>query len=105
MPAIYAPPILRILGRVICIPKRNAIVIRRIEKEHGCTLSRRDATRTKGSSHAPPLLAFHVMADIAGKYFRMTIPIRAAPTIARIVIILRLEFAMIYGVTIAFIWS
>src|SRR3989338_9845377 len=64
------PPICRIFFRVIWRPKRNAIVISRIENEQGCTLSRSDETRTSGRSHAPPALALQISDDVAGLHFK-----------------------------------
>ena len=45
---------------------RNAIVMRRMENEHGCTLSSRDETTTSGRSQTPPLLAFQMIVEAVG---------------------------------------
>src|SRR3989338_993011 len=85
------PPICRIFFRVIWRPKRNAIVISRIENEQGCTLSRSDETRTSGRSHAPPALALQISDEVAGLHFRMSTPrmkAAIAPPIMRILRIL-----------------
>src|SRR3989344_4515335 len=65
---------LSILFLFICIPKRNATVMRRIENEHGCTLSRAAAIRTSGRSQAPALLALQISVEVAGLNFRIRIP-------------------------------
>src|SRR3989338_3280640 len=41
------------------IPKRSAIVTRRMEKAHGLILSRSADTTTRGKSHVPPPEIFH----------------------------------------------
>src|SRR3989344_6259773 len=92
MPAMYTPPICNIFSRESCNPNRKAIVMRRIENEHGCTLSRSDEASTKGSSHAPPLLALQMRAEVAGVNLRISIPrmkVATTPTIIRMRFILR----------------
>src|SRR3989338_5303072 len=80
IPAMYTPPIASILPLAICIPKRNAIVMRRMENEQGCTLSSRAETPTKGKSHFPPSDTLQMMLDVPGAYLRMTIPASASST-------------------------
>src|SRR3989344_1200861 len=92
MPAMYTPPICRILSRESCSPKRNAIVMRRIENEHGCTLSRSDDMRTSGRSHAPPSLAAQMREEGPGLNFRTStarMNTVTVPPIMRIRFILR----------------
>src|SRR3989338_5980492 len=69
-----------ILSRASWSPNRNAMVIRRIENEHGCTLSSSDEMSTSGSSHAPPPLALQIRVEVAGLNFKMRIPRMNAPT-------------------------
>ena len=59
----------------------------RIEKEHGCTLSRREETRTRGKSHAPLLLRFQMIEEVLGLYFKNIIPKIATTMIIKIVIV------------------
>ena len=56
------------------MPKRKAMVISKIENEHGCTLSKSDDIRTSGKSHAPPPLMFHIKVEVIGLNFRISIP-------------------------------
>src|SRR3989344_3494967 len=69
-----------ILSRASWSANRNAMVIRRIENEHGCTLSSSEEAKTSGKSHAPPPLAPHIKVAVAGLNLRMRIPIMNAPT-------------------------
>src|SRR3989338_216766 len=80
MPAMYTPPICNIFSRDNCNPNKNAIVMRRIENEQGCTLSRSDDMSTRGRSHAPPPLALQMSVDVAGLNLRIMIPRMNAPT-------------------------
>src|SRR3989344_244463 len=83
----------RIFFLVICIPKRNAIVMRRIENEHGWTLSRTAERRTRGRSHVPLLLTLQKSCAVSGLYFKKTIAENEIVTIAskvRILFIRRL---------------
>src|SRR3989344_393811 len=90
MPAMYTPPICRIFSRVICRPKRNAIVMRRIENEHGCTLSKSDEMSTSGKSQTPPPLTFQMSDDVAGLNFRTMTPRMNAPITPAMIRILRI---------------
>src|SRR3989344_4754100 len=80
-----------ILSRASWSPNRNAMVIRRIENEHGCTLSSSDEMSTSGSSHAPPWLALQIKVEVAGLNFRMSIPRINAPTAP---LIIRIRFIL-----------
>src|SRR3989344_6237407 len=79
MPAMYTPPICRIFSRESWRPKRNAIVMRRIENEHGCTLSRSDEMSTSGKSQTPPPLALQMSPDVARLNLRTMTPRMNAP--------------------------
>src|SRR3989338_9886893 len=80
-----------ILSRASWSPNRNAMVIMRIENEHGCTLSSSDEMSTSGSSHAPPWLALQIKVEVAGLNFRMSIPRINAPTAP---LIIRIRFIL-----------
>src|SRR3989338_1713815 len=80
-----------ILSRASWSTNRNAMVIRRIENEHGCTLSSSDEMSTSGSSHAPPWLALQIKVEVAGLNFRMSIPRINAPTAQ---LIIRMRFIL-----------
>ena len=69
------------------MPNRNAIVMRRIENEHGWTLSRSAETKTRGRSHAPLLLKFHMNEDVSGVCYRMTMPMMATAMTINVVIV------------------
>ena len=49
------------------------MVMRRIENEHGCTLSNSEDISTNGNNHAPPLLIFQMREDVAGLNFNAMI--------------------------------
>ena len=86
-----------IFFRDICIPKRKAIVINNMEKEHGCTESRRAETRTSGRSHTPSLLIFQMMEEVEELYLSARIPIIAAtnaPAMIRSFFILIMELQL-----------
>src|SRR3989344_9383934 len=84
---MYVPPSCRIFLRLICIPNRKAMVIRRIENEHGCTLSRRADMTTSGRSHVPPLLISQIIDEVTELFFKITNPTIATRTILIVIII------------------
>ncbi len=88
IPAIYVPPIWRIFLLSICIPNRNAMVMRRMENEQGCTLSRSAEIRTSGRSQAPLLLKFQINEAVPELCLKRTIPTIATAMIINIVVIL-----------------
>ena len=99
---MYVPPSFKIFSRVNCIPKRNAIVIRRIENEHGCTLSRIAAISTSGKSQAPPLLKFQMIDEVAELFFRITIPTIIKDIIPIVIIIFFIQLWSDYGFNFKF---
>ena len=60
------------------------MVIRRIENEHGCTLSKMAAMRTRGRSQVPSLLKLQIIDEVAGLFLRIAMP---AITISKIPIV------------------
>src|SRR3989344_1134047 len=74
IPTTYMPPICNIFLRPICMPKRKAMVIRRIENEQGCTLSSNAEMRTIGKRRVPSPLKFQTKVLTPGRYLRSKIP-------------------------------
>src|SRR3989338_8183921 len=75
----------RILLRSSWSAKRKAIVIRRIDNEHGCTLSRSAEIETSGNIHVPPLLTLHSTSERPGLYFSTTIAASATATMPSVI--------------------
>src|SRR3989344_3177653 len=66
--------------------------MRRMENEHGCTLSRSEDMSTRGRSHAPPWLTAQMSVEVAGLNCRTSIPrmnTAAAPPMIRVCFISR----------------
>ena len=63
------------------------MVIRRIENEQGCTLSRRAEIKTSGRSQVPSLLILQIIDEVTELFLRMTMPTIAIRTILIIIII------------------
>jgi hypothetical protein len=91
MPAIYSPPICKIFFLVICKPKRNAMVMSKIENEHGWTLSNSAENATKGKSHMPPPLMLQRKAENPELYLSVTTIIIAS----KITLILIMSFFIV----------
>src|SRR3989344_3219103 len=64
------------------------MVMRSMENEHGCTLSRSAETKTSGRSQAPLLLKLQITDDVAVLFLRNIIQIMTAMTTANIMVIL-----------------
>src|SRR3989344_3057170 len=80
------PPISKIFRRLICRPKRKAIVMSKIEKEQGWTLSKSEAITTNGKSQVPPPLKFQINWAVSELFLRNSIPMKARIIIVRIII-------------------
>jgi hypothetical protein len=62
------------------------MVMRRIEKEHGCTLSKIADTNRSGRSQVPSLLIFQIIDEVAGLFLRTTTPTIATRTMLIVII-------------------
>src|SRR3989344_1438997 len=69
------------------MPKRNAMVIRRIENEQGCTLSRSAEKPTSGKSHTPSSLILQRKVENPELYFSATMKMMAQSATAPLIII------------------
>src|SRR3989344_259136 len=66
------------------MPNRKAMVMSRIEKEQGCTLSSRAEIRTSGNNHAPLLLKSQIIEDVTELFLSITSATMTINSVARI---------------------